>query len=287
MSGGSRLLPTTRMPAAARVSLVHHGDMWMDARRLAASNPFFQRVNSREPSNLWRSFPVFSVVIQHSESVIVFDTGCATNYPKTWGESGISDLIDYRPRPSRSSMEEALKALRLAPKDISVVVVSHMHMDHAGGLEAFDGTGVPVWVQSKELRHATAVTGKGGAYIRKEFEDLDLNWAQIDGDRELVSGIAIVSLPGHSPGSQGMSITSSGGKSVIFAADAIQVKENIEGSRPVQSGGVYDSVAWRRTVMELMEAEKRGAFLAMGHEPTQLAPLTQILDQISSEGTES
>ena len=34
------------------------------------------------------------------------------------------------------------------------MIMGHLHLDHAGGLDAFRGTGVPVYVREEELKHA-------------------------------------------------------------------------------------------------------------------------------------
>jgi glyoxylase-like metal-dependent hydrolase (beta-lactamase superfamily II) len=39
-------------------------------------------------------------------------------------------------------------------KDIKAVIMGHMHLDHAGGLEHFRGTDVPIYIHELELKHA-------------------------------------------------------------------------------------------------------------------------------------
>lgn len=55
-------------------------------------------------------------------------------------------------------------------KDIKAVVLGHLHTDHAGGLEYFFGTNVPIYVHEKELKNAFYSVATGSDYgIRKRF----------------------------------------------------------------------------------------------------------------------
>jgi len=39
-------------------------------------------------------------------------------------------------------------------KDVKAVIMGHMHLDHAGGLEHFRGSDVPIYIHEIELKHA-------------------------------------------------------------------------------------------------------------------------------------
>ena len=39
-------------------------------------------------------------------------------------------------------------------KDIKAVIMGHLHLDHAGGLDTVRGTDGPVYVHKIELKHA-------------------------------------------------------------------------------------------------------------------------------------
>jgi glyoxylase-like metal-dependent hydrolase (beta-lactamase superfamily II) len=39
-------------------------------------------------------------------------------------------------------------------KDVKAVFMGHLHLDHAGGLEHFRNTDVPIYVHELELKHA-------------------------------------------------------------------------------------------------------------------------------------
>lgn len=71
-------------------------------------------------------------------------------------------------------MEEAGYTL----KDVSAIVMGHLHVDHAGGLEMFKGTDVPIYVHEAELKYAfyaVATKQDYGAYL-PYYIDPNLNW---------------------------------------------------------------------------------------------------------------
>ena len=46
--------------------------------------------------------------------------------------------------------------------------MGHLHMDHAGGLERFRSTGVPIYVHEDEFKHAcwaAATNADSGVYL--------------------------------------------------------------------------------------------------------------------------
>jgi len=272
----SRLAQILPGPSEIRLTVLDHGTMQMDARRLAARPECFQRVAHREPQDLWQHFPVISVLVRHPEGTFLLDTGCYSGWKDTWSESGIGDVIEYETRES-ALLGPALAAEGVRPTHIDAVVLSHLHMDHAGGLEVFSGTGVPILVQEREYEHLIRVQGsRTGAYIRREIDGLDLAWSLCSGDFPLAAGVQVVTLPGHSPGTQGVVIAREGRQTVIFASDAIQVAANVQDGVFHHSANPYDSVAWRLTARELMDAQEEGALVVMGHEPSQSAELEAL-----------
>ena len=58
--------------------------------------------------------------------------------------------------------------------DIDIIILSHLHFDHAGGLRYFRRTKAiqSVWVAEEELKNAwyEVMTGRQGSYIRELFD---------------------------------------------------------------------------------------------------------------------
>lgn len=101
-----------------------------------------------------RKLVLTSALIDHPvEGLILFETGPGEAYPEVWGPP-INDIfgrVDYSPE---HELEAALAKSGHSIKDIKAVVMGHLHIDHAGGLEKFSGTDVPIYVHEEELKHA-------------------------------------------------------------------------------------------------------------------------------------
>lgn len=51
-------------------------------------------------------------------------------------------------------LDAAIKKTDHDIKDVKGVIIEHLHLNHAGGLEYFRGTDVPIYVYEIELRNA-------------------------------------------------------------------------------------------------------------------------------------
>jgi glyoxylase-like metal-dependent hydrolase (beta-lactamase superfamily II) len=83
-------------------------------------------------------------------------------------------------------------------------VQSHLHFDHAGGLELL--THAPVYLQETELRFArNPPVYQRDIFVPADFEH-DLDWHILNGDHDLFGdgSIRVISTPGHTAGHQSL-----------------------------------------------------------------------------------
>jgi N-acyl homoserine lactone hydrolase len=174
--------------------------------------------------------PVPFYVIKHGTSYVVYDTGmnkkCVTREGaiEVWGK----DIVDaFLPVMSEADYIEAQlqSKLGIKPQDVNAVIQSHGHMDHAGGLPAFAGTEVPVYIQKTELE---AIKRLDFAYIEEEFQDID--WMPIDGLLDLYGDgtVIIMPMPGHTLGLQCVMVKTEAGY-CFLAGDAVDNMNQLEG----------------------------------------------------------
>ncbi len=170
--------------------------------------------------------PVYSVLLMHEEGPILIDTGlhpeALTDPEKAWGPR--AKLI----RPAMTGEDvivSRLQALHIEPGTVRMVILTHMHWDHTGGLRYF--THCPVVVQKAEHRFAFAPdTFVAGQYMRNHF-DLPVRYEQIEGDRMLLPGVSVVKTAGHSPGHQSVIVKLRSGAVHIVAGDAVSTRDNV------------------------------------------------------------
>jgi N-acyl homoserine lactone hydrolase len=174
-------------------------------------------------------------------------------------------------------LEESLAHAGIGMADVRSVTLSHLHLDHAGGLRHF--TGVPVHCQRRELEFGLTPEAERHAIYRIDFDDPAHDWRLADGDVEIAPGVTAISTPGHTPGHQSFVVDldeSVGGGGFVFAFDAADLTENIE--RDVSIGGRVDAepeecVEQVRRLKAI--AAQRGYPLIPGHDPVVWPDLTR------------
>ncbi|MGR9203166.1 MBL fold metallo-hydrolase [Rhizobium leguminosarum] len=128
-------------------------------------------------------------------------------------------------------LPQALAALGLKPDKIDAVIVTHMHQDHMGGLVLGGKNNYPgaeLYIDRRDIAHWTDPAKRSGApeYLQTSFRmaeevvRLYPRLQAIDGEREIMRGVSIVDLTGHTPGHIGVRVED-GGKSMIMVSDMI------------------------------------------------------------------
>lgn len=163
---------------------------------------------------------------------ILVDTGpsdpdCASLY-----HPHISLKKDYS-----QQLNQALRGLGLFPEDIELVIFTHLHWDHCYNAEILNKASFIV--QADEIRYAVAPLPIHRVTYEVGIKGLQPPWMSvfdrieiIQGDNEIVPGISVVHLPGHTPGSQGVVVETDKGPYLI-AGDTVPLYENWQGDKGI------------------------------------------------------
>ena len=174
--------------------------------------------------------PVPFFLIQHPKGNLLYDTGTAKELAvdarKHWGAA----VDAYEPIMTKEQYcVEQLAAIGVKPEDIKYIVMSHLHLDHAGGVKDFPNA--KILVQRTEMQWAyTCDFYQKGAYIKADF-DLPLNYHLLEGwreDRYDVFGDGTVIIwftPGHTPGHQTLLLKLPNSGSFMLTGDACYTSE--------------------------------------------------------------
>lgn len=105
--------------------------------------------------NKRRKLPMYCVLVDHPhEGLILWETGAGKDYPTQWGPD-VADVfarIRYEPK---HELKAAVEATGHKLEEIKKIIIGHLHLDHAGGLDEFIGRkDVEVWVHDRELKAA-------------------------------------------------------------------------------------------------------------------------------------
>jgi glyoxylase-like metal-dependent hydrolase (beta-lactamase superfamily II) len=200
------------MPAANRIYPLHCGG---DLSDWAVFDPFDDQVGTKVYN------PYFMYVVTHPSGNVLFDSGVhpqmGSDPVARLGPAAASFQVQMT---ADDALDRRLATIDMKPSDIEVVVQSHLHFDHAGGLEWL--TQATILVQRDELRFArNPPVYQRLIYVPADFEH-ELRWQQLDGDHDVFGdgSVAVISTPGHTRGHQSLIVRLGSGRTVILLADA-------------------------------------------------------------------
>lgn len=166
---------------------------------------------------------------------------------------------------------EALRRFGVAPETVDEVVVTHLHFDHAGNIDAFPRA--RFHIQDSEMAYATGRCMCHG-FLQHPF-DVDNVVAMVrhlyagraifhDGDAEIGAGLSLLHLPGHSKGLQGIGVATRRGR-VILASDASHYYANLETGNPFPI--VVDVAGMLESHKRLLDLAGSTDHIVPGHDP--------------------
>lgn len=222
------------------------------------------------------------LLVEAPEALVLIDTGVGNKEDAKFRDIyGIdNEALPEQTGPTR--LEAALAQAGFAPDDIDLVVLTHLHFDHAGGatLRRPDGSVAPAFPQA---RHAVEGRELDFAHRRNERirasyvpDNLDPLteaglWHRVDvpaedpSGLEITRGVRFLHTPGHTPWHQSVLIESAG-ETACFLADLCPTTAHL----PLPWIMGYDleplrTLESKRTVWERARAEDW--LLVMEHDP--------------------
>ena len=198
-------------------------------------------------------------LLRDGEHVVVVDTGFD---PEVGARRGRTCLLPP---------VEAMRAFGVEPASVSHVVVTHLHYDHVGNLDAFPQA--TLIVPRRELEFWTgpiAARFQFGSHVEQREVDLVVRAAAegrvrlTEGTDEILDGITAITVGGHSPGQQITVVRGTTGD-VVLASDAVHFYEELELERPFAVIHDLEQMYVAYDVLKGLAAA--GATVVPGHDP--------------------
>jgi glyoxylase-like metal-dependent hydrolase (beta-lactamase superfamily II) len=230
-----RPLVETRQVGPWRVHAIHAGALMLDGGAMFGVVPkvLWQR---RIPPDERNRIPMVMrcLLVEHDIGLVLIDSGAGNKE-----DAKFLDIygIENAAADGRTLLEEGIRAAGHSVEDVALVINTHLHFDHAGGNMCVDAGGAlrPAFprarfvVQRGEYRFATHTNERtAGSYFPRNYVPLheqgllDL----VEGDREIVKGIRVITSPGHVPHHQSV-LVGAGGQHLLFLADLVPTSAHL------------------------------------------------------------
>ena len=181
-------------------------------------------------------------------------------------DSGLPTIIPEEQREfvNGQMVFEQLATIGLQPDDIDMVISTHYDFDHSGNHGAFPKATYLV----QRAHHEHAPGNARFALTRPQWDQPMERIRLVDGDTELLPGLALIETSGHVPGHQSVLVRLPKTGAVLLTIDAVPFREGFvrdladDGSNP-------DAEAIRAStnkLLDLVEREKVGLVI-FGHDP--------------------
>ncbi|CUM67376.1 uncharacterized protein PRCAT00005070001 [Priceomyces carsonii] len=267
-------LVSNMAPHGTKVYLVTLGELEADASWFlegANSQTKSQYDQGIVPSHKRVRLQMYSVLIDHpNEGLILYEVGPGkAGWKEKWGDQ-ILDNFCAPEEGQGQSLDIALNSLGYDIKEVKHVIIGHLHIDHAGGLEFFADTETQIWVHEIELKHAfwgVATKSELGSYL-PYYLYLNLNWNTFpDETLDLFPGLTLHLAGGHTPGLTILEVNLERDGTFIFTSDHAIIKENYENGGHKQGWLMRDHVAWYNSTQRIRRLQRlTNATVVFGHD---------------------
>ena len=213
------------------------------------------------------------LLVEHDAGLVLIDTGVGNKE-----DDKFRDIYGLQNAGTRGPtlLEDALAEVGSRPEDVSWVINTHLHFDHAGGDTYRDPAGAIALsfpraryvVQQRELEFARHTNERTAAsYLPHNFASVPFQL--VDGEAEVLPGVRCVPTPGHVPYHQSV-LVESAGERVCFLADLVPTSAHL----PLPWIMGYDlqplvTLESKRQLYRRAEAE--GWLLCFEHDPVVVA----------------
>lgn len=217
----------------------------------------------------WGECPTHAVLVETPEGRILWDTGVPRDWESRWAPTGLQEFFPVQEDPAGPGyLDTALADIELTPDDIDILVLSHLHFDHAANAKMFDNGKTRILVQHDEIEGVRGIEGIGaGAHLLSDFEGLPME--AVSGDAEIVPGVSVISTPGHTWGTMSLRVDLPEDGTKIFTSDAVYMGASW-GPPAIGAGIVWDSVQWLESVEKLRRIQQQtNAEIIFGHDSEQ------------------
>lgn len=188
--------------------------------------------------------PALFFLIQHpTRGNILFDTGYSTRFHDITSRFPYSLMKAVTPVriAEEDNAVSQLRIIGITPADIGMVLLSHLHADHAGGVHDFTHASIYVDRREWEFGQQSGLKLLRNGYLKSLYHRINpsainlldfsagcRSYGPFEHAIDLLSdgSLILVPLPGHAIGQYGLILNQPEGRRYFLMADSVYVRAN-------------------------------------------------------------
>ncbi len=178
-------------------------------------------------------------------------------------------IAQWKPRDYQTPAQ-ALQRAGILADDVTDVIVTHIHWDHADGVDLFPNA--RIWLQADEFNYYVGPAGEplhqgidaGVSVMFRQLQQRGRLELVSKPDAEILPGIRVHTGGKHTFASQFVSVRTASG-TVVFASDNAYLYENIERRVPIAQ--TLDAASNVRAQGHMLELAAQPRLVVPGHDP--------------------
>lgn len=226
--------------------------------------------------------PVFAYLIEHDDGHIVIDTGLSASLVRDWPR--FASVVATVALTDEDEVGPGLRRIGISPEDVRLVVPTHMHPDHGGGIGHFPSS--EIVIHRVEMDFAMKPYANA-LYRRKDWPswfapkvyDLEPEpFGPFERSLRIANGVTVVPIPGHSIGQVAIAVELPD-VTILFTGDHSVRQQTFLRDRDGDPKGTFyphykQAVDTQRRLWEF--ATSRPTVFVPAHDPDSPARLTEL-----------
>jgi len=247
---------------------------------------FLRQVNMLLDKSWTEPLPIYAWLIEHPEGFLLVDTGetartaSASYYPRWHPYYRLALRMSVRPHQEIGSQ---LLSLGIQAGEVSKVLLTHLHTDHAGGIPHFPSS--RFLVNAAEHKYARGTPGRLRGYLPQHWP----TWFQPDSIPfqpvpfgpfnhsyfvTAAKDVIVIPTPGHTPGHVSV-LVKLDGLNVLVAGDATYTEGTLL-HRQVDGVSPDEGLALRTINNILQLSQERPMVYLPSHDPESVVRLRAL-----------